>query len=65
MFIIKVNGIEFVSEVMLLVFLAVLLCCGGWAPWSDWNPCSVSCGGGFTARMRMCISSPGSECATT
>jgi len=54
---------------MLLIFFAVLLycnvCSGGWLPWADWSPCSVSCGGGFTARMRMCVPSPGSDCTTT
>ena len=27
---------------------------GGYAEWSKWSECSVSCGGGFTKRSRTC-----------
>ena len=27
---------------------------GGWGPWTDWNDCPVSCGGGEQTRTRYC-----------
>ncbi|KAL9986934.1 hypothetical protein ACROYT_G001151 [Oculina patagonica] len=26
-----------------------------WGPWSDWTPCTQSCGGGTTSRTRQCL----------
>uniref|UniRef100_A0AAV2M1J6 Properdin n=1 Tax=Knipowitschia caucasica TaxID=637954 RepID=A0AAV2M1J6_KNICA len=39
-------------------------CCNGegWSPWSEWSPCSVSCGeGAVKSRVRTCSDRP--ECA--
>jgi len=51
---------------MILFIIAFLSytwpCNGEWAMWGDWSPCSASCGGGFTARMRMCLGGPRSVC---
>jgi len=30
--------------------------CSKWAPWSPWSKCTASCGGGKTARIRVCES---------
>ena len=32
----------------------VLAVDGNYSPWSDWNPCTVTCGGGETMRTRQC-----------
>ncbi|XP_062571464.1 A disintegrin and metalloproteinase with thrombospondin motifs 18-like [Saccostrea cucullata] len=29
---------------------------GGWGPWTDWRPCSRTCGTGLTYRRRLCNS---------
>ena len=29
--------------------------CESWGQWSDFNRCSVSCGGGIKTRMRTCV----------
>jgi Thrombospondin type 1 domain len=28
---------------------------GSWTFWSNWSPCSKSCGGGTTTRTRTCL----------
>lgn len=27
-----------------------------WGPWGDWSPCTKTCGGGTTSRIRQCVS---------
>ncbi|XP_050798803.1 SCO-spondin-like [Gopherus flavomarginatus] len=37
--------------------------CPSYGPWSEWSPCSVTCGGGSTLRHRPCQESPaGAPC---
>merc|ERR1712123_346242 len=33
----------------------------GWGQWTQWGPCSVSCGPGYSVRTRRCV---GSRCGT-
>ena len=34
---------------------------GGWGSWTDWNACTVSCGGGEQTRTRDC-NNPQTQC---
>lgn len=34
--------------------LFVVVVNGGYSPWSDWTPCTVTCGGGESIRTRQC-----------
>ena len=42
-----------------LVFFSFLVD-GAYSPWSDWTPCTVTCGGGESLRSRQC-SNPSPE----
>jgi len=52
-------GVAFILSVVLI---CAHVCSGEWAQWGGWSPCSATCGGGFTARMRICTAFPGSVC---
>ena len=42
----------------LSAFFALTLVDGNWSEWGEWEPCSVTCGGGEQFRGRTCTNPP-------
>lgn len=43
------------SALVLIIILFLLTVDGVWQPWSEWEECNVTCGGGSHSRYRTCI----------